>query len=56
MEMFITHPEFHKLNVGFALDEGKESHTHTHSSQCTCGIAHSLVCNVYYFTSTVEHY
>ncbi|KAI5093738.1 aminoacylase-1, partial [Silurus meridionalis] len=22
MEMFINHPEFHKLNIGFALDEG----------------------------------
>lgn len=28
METFIKHPEFHKLNVGFALDEGKQT-THT---------------------------
>lgn len=23
METFVTHPEFQKLNIGFALDEGK---------------------------------
>lgn len=25
METFVTHPEFQKLNIGFALDEGKYS-------------------------------
>lgn len=25
METFVKHPEFHKLNIGFALDEGKQS-------------------------------
>lgn len=23
METFVTHPEFQKLNIGFALDEGE---------------------------------
>lgn len=24
METFVKQPEFHKLNIGFALDEGKK--------------------------------
>lgn len=24
METFVKHPEFKKLNIGFALDEGKQ--------------------------------
>ncbi len=25
METFVKHPEFQKLNIGFALDEGKQT-------------------------------
>lgn len=25
METFVKQPEFHKLNIGFALDEGKKN-------------------------------
>lgn len=25
METFVKRPEFHKLNIGFALDEGKKN-------------------------------
>ena len=34
METFVKHPEFHKLNIGFALDEGTY----------VCVFFHCIVC------------
>lgn len=30
METFVKHPEFQKLNIGFALDEGKQIFVFNH--------------------------
>lgn len=44
METFIKHPEFQKLNVGFALDEGKEITTHSHQVEGLHSYDLFLVC------------
>lgn len=41
METFVKHPEFQKLNIGFALDEGKELTVNASLNKNLSGSGHS---------------